>query len=96
MLEAAAMGLPSVTTRVPGCTDAVVDGVTGTLVPPCESAALASAIAMYVTDADLRNQHGAAGRARVLKDFQPETIYRDVYRSYRDLLCGLAGVKAAD
>lgn len=95
LLEAAAMGLPSVATRVPGCTDAVVDGVTGTLVPPYDSAALAEAIGRYVTNAGLRRQHGAAGRVRTLRDFQPEAIYRDVYRCYRDLLCGLAGVKAA-
>src|SRR6185295_3582644 len=32
-LEAAAMGLPVVATQVTGCVDAVLDGVTGTLVP---------------------------------------------------------------
>ncbi|HEX3159225.1 MAG TPA: glycosyltransferase family 4 protein, partial [Gemmatimonadaceae bacterium] len=32
-LEAAAMALPVVATRVPGCVDAVADGATGTLVP---------------------------------------------------------------
>jgi glycosyltransferase involved in cell wall biosynthesis len=94
LLEAAAMGLPSVATRVPGCTDAVVDGVTGTLVPPYDSGALASAIAKYVTNIDLRRQHGAAGRARVLRDFQPEIIYHEVHRRYCDLLLSSAEARA--
>src|SRR5690606_1224468 len=36
-LEAAAMELAVVATRIPGCVDAVVDGCTGTLVPPRDS-----------------------------------------------------------
>jgi glycosyltransferase involved in cell wall biosynthesis len=86
LLEAAAMGLPSVATRVPGCTDAVIDGVTGTLVPARDSKALSSAMAKYVMDPDLRRRHGAAGRTRVVRDFQPETIYHDLYRRYLNLL----------
>src|SRR5690606_2614673 len=71
-LEAAAMGLPVVATRVTGCVDAVVDGVTGTLVPVRDSASLARAIHAYLDDPALREQHGAAGRERVRRDFQPE------------------------
>ncbi len=95
LLEAAAMGLPSVATRVPGCTDAVVDGVTGTLVPPYDPAALATAIAGYVIDPGLRRLHGAAGKARVLRDFQPKTIYLDLYQHYCDLLLSSAKTTAA-
>lgn len=95
LLEAASMGLPSIASRVPGCTDAVVDGVTGTLVPPYDPAALARAVARYVIDPDLRRLHGAAARARVLRDFQPETIYLDVYRHYCDLLPSPAKVGAS-
>ena len=89
------MGLPSVASRVPGCTDAVVDGVTGTLVPPYDPAALATAIARYIIDRDLRRLHGAAAKARVLRDFQPETIHLDVYRHYCDLLPSSAKVGQA-
>ena len=43
-MEAAAMALPVIASRVVGCVDAVVDGVTGTLVPPRDPRALAAAI----------------------------------------------------
>ena len=49
-LEAAAMALPVVATRIPGCVDAVVDGQTGTLVPPHDAWALAQAIQRYLED----------------------------------------------
>ena len=85
-IEAAAMRLPVVSTRIPGCIDSVVDGVTGTLVPPHLSAALSDAIQLYLDHPELRQQHGQAGRERVLRDFRPETIWTDLLREYTALL----------
>jgi glycosyltransferase involved in cell wall biosynthesis len=44
VLEAMTAGLPVIGTRVCGTTEAVVDGVTGRLVPPGDAPALAAAI----------------------------------------------------
>ena len=85
-LEAAAMSLPVVATNVPGCVDAVVNGVTGTLVPPRDATALADAIRTYLLDPELRLRHGQAGRERVLRDFRPEDIWEAVYQEYVSLL----------
>jgi glycosyltransferase involved in cell wall biosynthesis len=85
-MEASAMALPVVATRAPGCVDAVIDGVTGTLVPLRDPAALAQAIARYLDDPDLRRQHGQAGRQRVLRDFRPEDIWEATYQEYIRLL----------
>lgn len=81
-LEAAAMRLPVVATRIPGCVDAVEDGVTGMLVPARDAAALTEALRAYLSDAGLRARHGAAGRARVLRHFSPEVIHEALYAEY--------------
>ena len=86
VLEAAAMALPIVTTRVAGCVDAVVDDVTGTMVPPRDSAALVAAIRRYLHDPDLRRRHGSAARQRVLRDFRPERVWEAHYAEYLRLL----------
>lgn len=85
-LEAAAMALPVVATRIPGCIDAVADGATGTLVPPRDANALAAAIRQYLVDPDLRRSHGQAGRERVLHDFRQEVIWDALYQEYVRLL----------
>lgn len=85
-LEAAAMGLPVVATRVQGCIDAVRDGVTGTLVPPMSAPALARAIETYLQDPVLRRQHGALGRERVGREFRQELVWEALYREYSRLL----------
>lgn len=86
LMEAAAMGLPVVATRIPGCVDAVDDGVTGTLVPPRNAEALEAAIRTYLVEPDLRHRHGDAGRRRMLRDFRPELLFEANYQSYLTLL----------
>lgn len=85
-LEASAMGLPVVATCIPGCMDAVVDGVTGTLIPPCDAQALAGAIRTYLNQPELCHRHGKAGRERVLRDFRPVLIWEETYQEYVRLL----------
>ncbi len=85
-LEAAAMSRPVVATRIPGCIDAVVDGETGTLVPPRDEGALAEAIRRYLHDPELRRRHGLAGRERVLRDFRQEVMWEAMYQEYVRLL----------
>lgn len=85
-LEAAAMQLPIVATRIPGCIDAVQDGVTGTLIPPRNVEALVEAIRAYLQNPELRLQHGQAGRDRVLRDFRQEAIWEVLYQEYVKLL----------
>ena len=62
-LEAAAHGLPVVAHDVGGVSEAVVEGVTGLLVPPHRPAQLAAAFEKLIHDAPLRRKLGAAGRA---------------------------------
>ncbi len=69
LLEAAACGLPIVTTDVPGCREVVTDGVNGLLVPARDAAALAAALGRLLTDRDLANRLGAASRQRATAHF---------------------------
>jgi glycosyltransferase involved in cell wall biosynthesis len=85
-LEAAAMALPVVATRIPGCVDAVRDGVTGMLVPPRDPSALTEAIRFYLLQPGLRQRHGSAGRDRALREFAQMKIWDALFREYVRLL----------
>jgi glycosyltransferase involved in cell wall biosynthesis len=85
-LEAAAMGLPVVATRVPGCVDAVQDGATGALVPARDATALTAALRHYLLDPGLRHRHGREARARVLRDFRQEAMWEALHGEYARLL----------
>jgi glycosyltransferase involved in cell wall biosynthesis len=60
--EAMAHGRPVVASAVGGLADAIDDGVTGLLVPPCDAGALRQAITRLLDDAALRRGLGEAGR----------------------------------
>ncbi len=86
LLEAAAMNVPIVAARASGSVDAVVDGVTGTLVPVGDAESLAGAVARYLNDAALRAAHTTAARERVLTSFQPASIWQALLEVYQQAL----------
>lgn len=86
LLEAAAMRLPMIATKVPGCVDAIQDGVTGTLVPSHDSRQLVVAVRRYLKDPELCRLHGEAARERVLRDFSDRAMWKAVYEEYVELL----------
>ena len=85
-LEAAAMSLPVVATRIAGCVDAVNHGQTGVLVPPRDASALADAIKSYVVDPARRKRHGQAGRLMVQDRFSPDRLQNAMLSEYQQLL----------
>lgn len=85
-LEAAAMGKPVIVSTVPGCVDAVQNGVTGTWVPAKSSDPLARAISAYIDSPKLAKSHGDAGRKRALTDFDPQLVFAENLKLYQRLL----------
>ena len=82
--EAAACGLPQITTRESG--DVVQDGVNGLIIPPNDPDALAAAIERLYRDRDLGARLGAAGRQRVVENFTWEHFGERLLEAYRVVL----------
>ncbi len=72
-LEAAAHGLPVVAHDVGGVSEAMVDGVTGLLVPPNRPVQLAAAFEKLIHDPALRRKLGAAGREWAMRNCWKES-----------------------
>lgn len=86
VLEAQAAGKPVISTRATGTVDAVVDGVTGMLVPVADVEALVAGLRALLCDSSLRAKMGAAGRRRAISEFDQERIWRRLAEEYMDLL----------
>lgn len=83
ILEAMASGLPVIATRVGGNPELVADNETGLLVPSDDEAALATAMARYADEPELRCTHGTAGRAAIEQRFGLATMIAAYDRIYR-------------
>ena len=85
-----AQARPVVATAVGGTPELVVDGETGLLVPPGDSAALAGAISGLLSDRELASRLGEAGRLRAERRFDPERMARRVLEVYEDVVRKMA------
>jgi glycosyltransferase involved in cell wall biosynthesis len=86
VLEAMARAKPVVATDVGGIPEAVVDGVTGLLVPPEQPLRLADALLRLLEDRSERRRMGAAGYARVRQQFTIKAQMAALESLYAELI----------
>jgi glycosyltransferase involved in cell wall biosynthesis len=86
VIEAAAMGLPTVGTSIYGLIDAVVDGETGILVPPRDDRALLAALKHLLDNPDESTRMGKAARQRCFQHFDANQINKKVAEEYLNVL----------
>lgn len=86
LIEAAAAGLPIVTTDAPGCREVVQDGINGFLVPARNSVALADAIRKILADGGLARRMGEASRAKAIAQFDERIVFEKTLGVYRELV----------
>jgi|GEM_PF-2137273 len=84
--EAGLHGLPAIGTSAGGAAEIIEDGVTGRIVPPKDSEALAQAILEILSDSELASQMGRRARERVENYFTVRHQINRVMRVYDELL----------
>jgi sugar transferase (PEP-CTERM/EpsH1 system associated) len=89
ILEAMASGLPVVATRVGGNSELIESGMSGTLVPPGNSDALASGILGYCNDRTLARRHAKAAHRVVETRFSLTRMVADYVNVYERALAAV-------
>jgi glycosyltransferase involved in cell wall biosynthesis len=84
VLDAMCFGLPVVATAAGGIPEAVVDGVTGRVVPARHPDALAAALVAVLQDARARRTMGEAGRRRFAETFTVDRMVESTLDVYRE------------
>ena len=91
MIEASAVGLPVLATRVGGIPEVVLDGETGFLVPRRDVAGAAERLAELAADRELRRRMGEAGRRFVEEHYSWKVTADRMRRIYLKVAGGPAG-----
>lgn len=90
VLEAAATGIPVITTKCTGSRDSVVPEVTGLLIPPGYPEAISEAALKLLRDPARRRIMGDAARAWVCRHYSDERVLRLAVSFYKSLIRPLA------
>ena len=85
IIEAAAVGLPAIASRIYGVTDAIEDGVTGILHTPTSDHEIAEAMLLLASDEALRYRMGKAARTRVANEFSEARVTEAFVDFYREM-----------
>ncbi len=88
VLEAMAASRPVIASRVGGLSELVEDQITGILIPPGDSLALARAISQLVSEIELAQKMGARGWERVQDTFTVEKMAKKNEEYYHELVYG--------
>jgi len=86
VLEAMAMGLPVVTTDVPGCREVVDSGENGFLIPPGDAKALRDRILWFVRHPAERQRMGLASRHKVQREFSLDRVVEQHLALYQQVV----------
>ncbi|MGD0901896.1 MAG: glycosyltransferase family 4 protein [Terracidiphilus sp.] len=86
VLEAAATGIPVVTTIATGSRDSVVPEVTGLLIPPGYPQAISEAVLKLLSDPARRQRMGVAAREWVVEHYSNDRVLGLITAYYKSLL----------
>ena len=84
LVESMAMGLPVVATHISGIPELVGNERTGLLMPPGQPDKLAQSMLRMLTDGELRNRVIAAGKQRVVRQFDNRQLIQELAEVYRE------------
>ena len=82
VLEASAMGLPIITTRVTGCVDSIIENKTGIFVGHVSESLFKAMDLLYMNN-QLRLEYGCNGRKFVKENFDQHLIWNEIEKLYK-------------
>lgn len=88
VLEAGAMGLPSVVTNINGSREIIIEGFNGVIIPPRDEQALFKAMTEMLENTEKRKEMATNARPIIAQRFEASFVRACLYDFYRRILQG--------
>lgn len=86
VLQAGAMGLPSIVSNINGCNEIITDNYNGLIVPVKNNDALKEAMLTFIEDEDLYNRAKINAREVITSSYERKEIWDALHKEYESLL----------
>lgn len=85
VLQAGAMGLPSIVTDINGCNEIILEGKNGLIVPPQNEEALFNAMLYFIKHPDEVNEMAQNSRSLIADRYEQKKVWDATLQMYKDL-----------
>lgn len=85
VMQAGAMGLPSIVTDINGCNEIVEEGKNGLIIPPKNSEALKHAMELLLNDIELRKKLQSNAREMITSRYEQQVVWDALLKEYKEL-----------
>ncbi len=89
VLQAGAMGLPSIVTNINGCNEIIEEGINGLIIPPKEIMALQNAMISLLEDKNVYKNLKNNARQMITSRYEQKLVWEALLEEYRRLLEGI-------
>jgi glycosyltransferase involved in cell wall biosynthesis len=86
LMEAAAMGVPSLSSNITGCEEIIKDGYNGILIPSKSVSELYNAMEKIISDEDLLIKLSLVSREFVISKYEQKKVWKNTLNSYWKLI----------
>jgi glycosyltransferase involved in cell wall biosynthesis len=86
VLQAGAMGLPSVVSDINGCNEIIEDTVNGFIIPVKDTDAVFEKMKVYLCDSSIYSCHASMARARILSRYEQSQVWDAIFFEYKFLM----------
>jgi glycosyltransferase involved in cell wall biosynthesis len=83
VMQAGAMGLPSIVTNINGCNEIIEEGVNGTIIPVKDKSTLQGAMEKMVTDTSWREKLEINARKNMTANYERDIFWKLLLEEYR-------------
>ncbi len=85
VMQAGAMGLPSIVTDINGCNEIIKDNINGIIIPPKNEERLFTAMNTLIENSTKRHQLAQASRKLICDNYKREVIWEALLKEYQNL-----------
>ena len=82
VMQAGAMGLPSIVTDINGCNEIILNGLNGIIIPPKDVNALTNALNQFIENPELIKQLSQNARESIVSRFDQQTMWNLIKEEY--------------
>jgi len=86
VLQAAAMGLPSIVSNINGCNEIIINNFNGLIIPPRNINRLVEKMILLIENDSLRNNLSANARESIITRYDQNTLWKLIKEEYDNLI----------